>query len=305
MSIINAFSYLSENLPEREPQPQCDLTDHIEEQYKGYLSSPAMYNMDGWISPYASNNWNSTSDVMVALTDESRLPPFENKLDPNKIFSSDLIALKTLAADQLKLVKLCERKFMDNMKDKGKYGMTEEDVLCLQAITAGRALITNIQKEEVGIKKTATELRIKQQQTQNAVAKSNGMDNGPTPTSTIGIGRSMLDAIFESQGITVDTSNNVPTNVETMDLDSANRMLDEMVNVNIDDHIKYEHLNPTTYVMVGETDDDIEFATYAENGELISDYPNPTTNITELDRDARTAQDSVMNRYPVKFKNEM
>jgi len=310
MNFMNAFGYLSENLPER-PDPEPDINDQVQNQYQGYQTRPVLYNMDGWISPYASNNWNSSSEIMVALTDESRLPPFENKMDPNKIFSSDIIALRTLAADQQKIVKLFERRLMESLKDKNKMGLTEEDVLAMQALTAARSAVTNIQKEQSSIKKNIAEIRIKQQQAQNNANKMNGTVGGemtPTPTSTMGLGRSMLDAIFDASGIQVDTNPaNIPNadSIQAVDLDGASRLLDDIINVDVDDHIKYEHLNPTTYVLVGDTDDDIEFATYAENGSLITDYPNPTTSITELDREARTAQDSVMNRYPVKFKNEM
>jgi hypothetical protein len=310
MNFMNAFGYLSENLPER-PDPEPDINDQVQTQYQGYQTRPVLYNMDGWISPYASNNWNSSSEIMVALTDESRLPPFENKMDRNKIFSSDIIALRALAADQQKIVKLFERRLMESLKDKNKMGLTEEDVLAMQALTAARSAVTNIQKEQSSIKKNIAEIRIKQQQAQNNINKMNGTVGGemaPTPTSTMGLGRSMLDAIFDASGIQVDTNPaNIPNadSIQAVDLDSASRLLDDITNVDVDDHIKYEHLNPTTYVLVGDTDDDIEFATYAENGSLITDYPNPTTTITELDREARTAQDSVMNRYPVKFKNEM
>jgi hypothetical protein len=310
MNFMNAFGYLSENLPEL-PDPEPDTMDQMQTQYQGYQTRPVLYNMDGWISPYASNNWNTSSEVMVAITDESRFPPFENKLDPNKIFSSDVIALRALAADQQKIVKLFERKLMESLKEKGKFGLNEADIEAMQALTAARSAVTNIQKEQCNIKKSIAEIRIKQQQAQNAANKNTGVQGGDAPmnpTSTMGIGRSMLDAIFESSGVQVDTNPaNIPnvSNIETMDLDGASRMLDEMISTEVDDHIRYEHLNPTTYVVVGETDDDVEFATYAENGELIPEYPNPTTSITELDRDARTAQDSVMNRYPVKFRNEM
>jgi hypothetical protein len=312
LDFATACQFMDDNKPEIPEEEETFITeDTMQQQYQTFRSSPVLYNMDGYISPYASNNWNNTSSILMTLTDESRLPPLDNKIDPNKIFSPDLIALKSLAADQQKIVKLFERRLMDSLKDKNKMSLTEEDVLAMQALTAARNLVSNIKKEEANIKKTSAEIRIKQQQAQNNINKMNGTVGGemaPTPTSTMGLGRSMLDAIFDASGIQVDTNPaNIPNadSIQAVDLDSASRLLDDITNVDVDDHIKYEHLNPTTYVLVGDTDDDIEFATYAENGSLITDYPNPTTSITELDREARTAQDSVMNRYPVKFKNEM
>ena len=310
LDFASACQYMNDNKPE-EPEETFITEEDMQQQYQGFQSMPVLYNMDGYISPYASNNWNNTSSILMTLTDESRLPPLENKIDPNKIFSSDIIAVRGLAADQQKIVKLFERKLMESLKEKGKFGLNEADIEAMQALTAARSAVTNIQKEQCNIKKSIAEIRIKQQQAQNAANKNMGVQGGDAPmnpTSTMGIGRSMLDAIFESSGVQVDTNPaNIPnvSNIETMDLDGASRMLDEMISTEVDDHIRYEHLNPTTYVVVGETDDDVEFATYAENGELIPEYPNPTTSITELDRDARTAQDSVMNRYPVKFRNEM
>ena len=47
------------------------------------------------------------------------------------------------------------------------------------------------------------------------------------------------------------------------------------------------------------------FPIYAENGEYLPEYPTPSSPIVKIDREAKTAQDGLMENYPVKFKNEV
>jgi hypothetical protein len=168
-----------------------------EDAFTGFKTRPVLYNMDGWISPYASNNWGGTSNILQYIDDQSRLPTVEQKIDPNKIFSSELNGLRALAADQQKVVKMFERKLMENLTEKGKIGLTEEDIEAMSALTAARSAITSISKEQVAIKKNIADIRIKQAQNNGPVA---GGQNGPVdkPFASMDIGRSILDSIFDA-----------------------------------------------------------------------------------------------------------
>lgn len=309
MDLASAFRYMEEVLPE-EPEQPTPTPEQMQNQYTGFASRPVLYNMDGYISPYPSNNWNVSAPIYSTLDDESRFPGLDNRLDPNKIFSADLTALKTLAADQLKVTKLFEKRLMESLKERGKVGVTEEDIMAMQAVTAARSAVTSIQKEQSSIKKNIAEIRLKQQQQQSAQRAAQGgapsPDGSVNPTSNMGIGRSILDDIFAAAGTPIDPTEGVqisPTDT-AMELDNANRVLDELVpDVSIE--IQYEHLHPKTYVIVGDTDDDVEYATYAENGEYLPEYPTPSSPIVKIDREAKTAQDGLMENYPVKFKNEV
>lgn len=307
MDMSTAFRFMEQTTPmETEQQPTPEM---MQSTYSGITSRPVLYNIDGYISPYPSNNWNINAPIFSNLDDESRFPGLETKLDPNKIFSSDLSALKSLASDQLKIKKMFEKNLKESLTERGKVGLTEEEILAMQAVTSACSAITAIQKEISSIKKNTAELRLKQQQQQQALAQKASMSgqNGetPLPTSNMGIGRSILDDIFAAHGAPVDTSAPMimSDSIPEVDISRADQLLDELI-PSVDPHTQYEHLNPTTYVMVGETDDDVEYATYAENGDLLPDYPNPTSTVAKIDRDARTAQDDLMEKYPIKFKNE-
>ena len=139
-----------------------------EEEFVGFKTSPVLYNMDGFISPYASNNWGGTTNILQYINDESRLPQFENKIDPNKIFSSEINGLRALAADQQRITKMFETRLRESLSEKGKMGLTEEDIEAMSALTAARSAIAGTYKEQVAIKKNIADIRIKQAQDRKA-----------------------------------------------------------------------------------------------------------------------------------------
>ena len=98
-----------------------------EEAFNGFKTHPVLYNMDGWISPYSSQNWGGTSNILQYIDDQQRIPNAENKIDPNRIFSAEVNGLRALSADQAKILKMFERKFAESLTEKGKVGLTEED----------------------------------------------------------------------------------------------------------------------------------------------------------------------------------
>lgn len=266
-----------------------------EDAFTGFKSRPVLYNVDGFISPYSSNNWGGTSNILQYIDDSSRLPALENKIDPNKVFSSEINALRALAADQQKITKLFEKRLMEGLTEKGKIGLTEEDVEAMSALTAARSAIASINKQQVDIKKNITDIRIKQSQNAN---NGNTGSTGPSdkPVGAMNIGRSILDNIFDAP------SNSTPmstTQYQTASVSDAARVLDELV-PSVNSHVQHESAEPTTYVIVGDSDDDVEFATYSASGELIPDFPNPDARITSIDRDAKSATDEFMVSYPIK-----
>lgn len=270
------------------------------DRYQAFLSKPKFTpNIDGFITPYVGGNWGGTSGIMETLTDQFQMG--QEKIDPNRIFSSDIASLKTLAADQAKVVKVFERKFLESLTDRGKFGLNEDDIAAMQALTSARSAIASINKEQAAIKKNITELKIKQQQ--NAAATS-GAGPGANPgrsASAFDVGRSIMDQIFD---MPTSAQEPVVTNsYPSMGLDEASNVLESLVNVSdVPNVVQYESDNPTTYVVVGDRDDDIEFATYSASGELLPDYPNPTTKIQSIDRDAGKAIDELLVQYPIKHK---
>lgn len=274
-------------------------TSAMNDMYMGFKTNPVLYNIDGYISPYPANNWGWTgnSSILQYVDDPSRLPALENKIDPNKIFSSEINALRSLAADQQKITKMFEKRLMESLTEKGKTGLTEEDVEAMSALTAARSAITSINKEQVNIKKNIADIRVKQNQTQNT---QNQTQNGSvSKVNNIDVGRSILDNIF-------DTPTNTSVRTDIVDYKPStdanpDALLDSIVPTT-NPHIAFESSEPTTYVVLGDSDDDIEYVTYGTDGNIIPDYPAPNTKITNIDRDAGKATDELLVQYPIKLK---
>ena len=76
--------------------------------------------------------------------------------------------------------KIFEKRLQESLTEKRKVGLTEEDVLAMQALTAANNAIVSSINQQVNIKKTIADLRIKQQQQQNTVAtaQANGATGG-------------------------------------------------------------------------------------------------------------------------------
>ena len=299
---MNNFGYDPFTQPP-EPQYQDQPTMSWEDAFSNFKTHPVLYNMDGFISPYSSNNWGGNSKILQYIDDQSRLPALENKIDPNKIFTAEINGLRALEADQQKVLKLFEKKFYESLSEKGKIGLTEEDIEAMAAITSGRTAIANINKERVNIKKNIADIRIKQNQQNN-----NGAPVGSTATgggyggNVMDIGRSMLDQIFDTPSM---TPNMPSTNIDYTPLNSsdAGRVLDNLV-PNVNSNLQYESREPKTYVVVGDTDQDISFETYDSEGNLMPDYPAPNVDVSSItiDRDANKAVDGYLVEYPLKEK---
>lgn len=306
MSLFEMFNYMDQSSPFTEgswdPQthePQYQDTSKMTEYYSMYKLQQPSYAIDGYISPYATNNWDTSSGILNYIDDNTRLPALDQKMDPNRIFTSDIAALRALASDQNKIVKMFEKRLVESLADKGKFGLNEDDVNAMQALTAARAAIVNISKEQIQIKKNIADLKLKQQQ-QSGMSNQPGNAGGNNNSiSGIDVGRSFMDKIFDMPAHQpIDVNYSVPE----VSLEQASQVIDNLV-PNVNEVISYESSAPTTYVVVGESDDDVEFATYDSTGQLISDYPNPSSHIETIDRENRRATDDLLVSYPIKFKN--
>lgn len=321
MSLLNAFNAMSNAVGDTTESFQS-MTDYQptytespavtpvgwEEEFKGIRLYPSLYNFDGFISSQPYSNWGTASPIIAQMAEDMRNIIEPNKIEPNKIFTAETQQLRKISADQLRIIKMFEKKFMEAMTEKGKFGITEEDVLAFNALVAARAQMTNNTKEQVAIKKSIAELKIKQQQAiKQAAGNANNNDTGSSmPMNAQTIGRSVLDSIFsmDTSSQQVPTSgNNDYTNISSVD---ANNILDSLISsAEVTSPIQYESLNPKTYVVIGDNDNDVEFQTYSSTGELIPDYPNPTSKITNIDKDTGKATDDLLVQYDIKYRDEL
>ena len=274
-----------------------------EEAFNGFKTHPVLYNMDGWISPYSSQNWGGTSNILQYIDDQQRIPNAENKIDPNRIFSAEVNGLRALSADQAKILKMFERKFAESLTEKGKVGLTEEDIEAMAAITSARSALASIEREKVNIKKNIADIKIKQSQN-NGSSTSSSDASGSRGIGTMDIGRSILDNIFSTPTAPttpIEMQQSIPTTAVEYNLtnaDSASKVIDDLIPT-VGESVKFESEKPKTYVVVGETDDDYEFVTYNDEGNIIPDYPNPDTTITSIDRNAKKAYDNLLGSYDI------
>lgn len=306
MSFLNMYNMMNDahmgpddhssdafSLNEPQPIPNWD------ESYDATRSMPRYYHVDEYLSPYPCGHWESGSPILNHLDDMSRLPALNDKVDPNKIFNSDITALRTLAADQARVLKVFEKRFLESMNDKNKYGLTEEDIMALQALTAARNAITAIDKEQVNIRKNIADLKIKQQTAGTRAVSSAGTGGesiDKNSMSSTDVGRSILDSIFETHGTVINTS--APTEYTSTSVDNAAALLDDIVSGPVSS--EYESMGAKTYVVVGDNSNDASFATFDSNGSEIKDYPNVNAKITRVDLEAGIAEDEYLRTYPIK-----
>lgn len=298
-----------EKLEEKEMEEQSNLTNNqsfVEQPPMSWEESlanirsktPVLYNVSNNLSPYMEDNWSSSSNFIYNMIANGGFAELidNNNIDANKFFSSELSSLRTIASDQTKITKLFEKRLMESLTEKGKHGLTEEDVEAMQALTAARSSLASINKEQVAIKKSIADIKIKQ----NNITGRDGQTEARKSAAPMDIGRSILDNIFNAS----TPVNNTPMqmNYQSTDINSAEKILDNSATIQVDNRLSYESSSPTTYVVLGDTNDDAEYATYSASGEIIEDYPNPVSNIVTIDRDAGIAVDEYLVQYPIKQK---
>jgi len=313
MSLFDSLRYAQDHVPDVESQQDVQLYSDpsaFANEFNSYKSEPTLYaNATQYISPYAYDNWGGVTGIIASFDESSRSPAtiIENRVDPNKIYTAELAALRSNAADQIRITKLFEKKLMEGLKDKDKFGLNENDIMAMQSLTAARSAVTAINKEMIAIKKNISELRLKQEQNKQMRGAQPVVEGGtPLPTAPSDIGHSVLDDIFDKlpRGTSIDYDAAPYDDTRLVqDIDRASSLIDDVVSDgSVNKYTQYERLNPTTYLMVGQSDDDVEFATFSSDGELLEDYPNPVSNIEKIDRDLGVAIDDLKREYPIRKK---
>lgn len=250
-----------EQMTNYEPQYRDPMA--MSQQYNLYNIQMPIYSLDGYISPYPTNNWDLSSNILKVVDDESRFPALEPKIDPNRIFTADIAALRAIAADQTRVIRMFEKRYQEAMADKAKYGLTEDDIEALQALTAARTALMNITKAQVDIRKNIADLKIKQAQQQ----KGPGLPNQQgMPSSSFDASKSLMDNIFAMPATPVPAES-FTTNVSGTD--AAAEVLDTLV-PSVSQNIENEVREAVTYAVVGVTDDDVTLVTVAKDGEVLA-----------------------------------
>lgn len=287
---------------EAQPTPlPVNPEDYKWEWQKEYdaLRSAANTAMSGYISPYEGTNWGGNPLIINNL---ERLfeAATEAKLEPSKLFTSETAQLRTIGSDQYKILRLFESKLKESLTEKGKFGLNEMDIEGLQALTAGKGVMISAVKEQVAIKAKQAELRIKQQAAEASTGTRGAGGEVVDSSSPYGFGRDFMNNIINTP-IPDNMLVEVPATTNTS-LDDAGALLDGLTGGS--EVARFEASSVEPYVVVGNADESAEFVAYDSTGNVVTDYPLPSSTIVKIDRDANIAEDSLNRKFPLKYKDE-
>lgn len=299
MSFFDMFNCM-EQYGSKEPSPTAvpETPQPVrgwEGMYNTLKMEPTYYHINSYMMPYASSHWESGAPMLRTMNDESMLPHISDRVDPNKIFNSDINALRALAADQAKILKVFEKKTLESLTDKNKFGVTEEDIESMQAITAARNSIVSINEKQINIKKHIAELKIKQQNATGVNGYGNSV--GDNKSSQTMFGTEVLDSLFAANARPMESL--PPTEYQTANVDDASSLLDSLVGPS--QNILNEKNGLETYVVVGDTTNDLTFAQFDANGKMVDNPIGlPTAKIESIDLQADDAIDEFGRHYHTK-----
>lgn len=266
-------------------------------------SIPVLYNIGGNVSTYPGSNWGGSSDILKYIDDPIRygIVKEPEKLDPNRIFSSEINGLRTIASEQHKVVKVFEKRLMESLTEKGKMGLNESDIEAMSALTAARGAITNIQKEQVAIKKNIADIRIKQAQLDKEAKLKASMVNGDgngvgskTNISAGDVSRAFLDDIFNVSnaiGTVTNTNPGVMENIPSTTVDDVGSILDSMGDMGVNPNIKYESIGGHVAAELNPETNEVTLKGFDRDGNYIPGYEVPKVVIDSFDINTGKAKD--------------
>lgn len=298
-SVDESYELLVQAQPKPTPTDPGSYQWEWQREYDA-LRSAANTALSGYVSPYEGTGWGGNPLVMNNL-EKMFIAAGESKLDPMRMFTSETTQLRTIGADQAKILRLFEAKLKESLTEKGKFGLNEMDIEGLQALTAGKNILISSVKEQVAIQAKKAELKIKQQQQAAAGGGISGRasDGGISSSSPYSSGRAFIDDIFNLP-IPDPVSTNIPASVATdATPESAASFLDGLT---VGDAVNNEAAGYTLKVLIdGEDDSSARFAMMdADNNEV--DLPGQSlpdsTNIT-VNRDVNKAYGEGMVPYDI------
>lgn len=309
-NMYKMFGALSEQYPleqRYDPNTYHATYDGIEPSTGRYVpptsgEAPVYFNYGKYLEPYASTYFGSSLAAVQAVEDPSFIPVNDLRIDPNKIFSTDIQAMKTLAADQIRIKKMFEQKLMESLTEKGKVGLTEDDINAMQAVTSAGTAIAGINKAQVDIKSKIADIRLKQQSLSKEQTNQQGTGmNNPSGSSGMDAARSLMDNIFalrEEIPISVNDNSQInDANISDMveGIEEAESLLPNIIG----GAIEYEARGISPVVVVNGYDDSSAHIIGIDSDKnRYDDYaPLKGAKIKSIDRDAKVAIDSNDRKY--------
>lgn len=214
-TVEESYDMLVQSQPTQSPVDPSSQQWEWQRQYDAIRSSANMA-LGGYVSPYEGTGWGGNPLVMNNL-EKMFMAAAESKLDPMRMFTAETTQLRTIGADQAKILRIFENKLKESLTEKGKFGLNEMDIEGLQALTAGKNVLIASVKEQVAIQAKKAELKIKQQQAAasgGGISGRGGSGDGVDSSSPYGFGRTFMDNIFGAP-IPDSTTTNIPATIGT------------------------------------------------------------------------------------------
>lgn len=251
---------------------------------------------------YVLSNWSPSADAIRDVLDEMNEIRHPEKVDANSLFRQESAAFKSLATEQKKVVDVFKKRLLENLLDKNKTMLTEDDVIAMQAYITACNSLAGLTKEQVGIKKNIAELKIKQYMNGiKASSSTNGSSTSAGSLSTNDIGLNILNNIMNmpSTSTSIDYNDDSYTTSKTPD-----EMIAEAVDEGeISDYILNEQAGITTYVVTTKTGSNPYYAYFDKNGNELPNRPNIASQIEKIDLGTNDAENSIGEHYQIKIKD--
>ena len=266
-SVEESYEMLVQSQPKQAPSDPSSQQWEWQREYD-MLRSAATTALSGYVSPYEGTGWGGNPLVMNNL-ERMFMAAAESKLDPMRMFTSETTQLRTIGADQAKILRLFEAKLKESLTEKGKFGLNEMDIEGLQALTAGKGVLISAVKEQVAIQAKKAELKIKQQAAANQGGgiSGRGSSDGIDSSSPYGFGRTFIDNIFDTPLPDASTTP-IPASIGTESTpEAAGALLDGLTVTN---DISNEAAGYTLKVLIdGDDDSSARFAMMDSNDQEV------------------------------------
>lgn len=229
----------------------------------------------------------------------------ETLVDFKKEFAPDMALFKNLLIDQNKFTESLQKQYdqLNSVKSTAR-GVNKQMSDLIENITQARSLSMQLTDKNVQIKKLVAELTMKQR-------KELGLGVTDQDSAITDFANSYMRSMLDNRKMVMD-----PSNADIVDMsddllfDELNSDLDnlgddEKRDSEVDKYLQYENRKVKVHAYIpkdeqGQDDfDNYQFVAYAEDGELIDDYPLPLHTKLSINRSTNIATDSYGQKYPI------
>lgn len=228
----------------------------------------------------------------------------DGPIDHSDDFEKEISLLQDILRDQTKLSDSLQETYNTlNRQKSNARGVGKFTTDLISTLNTSRSLCKDTVKEIAGIKKTIAELNMKERDKFGAMNGADSEDMGQFASSYL---KKIMGANSDLSGGSnefgiddVDSADDFFT-----DMDFNMRSSEDFVDRSSDaeKYLKYENQKVTVKVLFDEENDTKEFVAINEDGEVVDDYPLPTTiNTLSINRSTGIATDKFGQKFNVDF----